>query len=155
MEAIYAGIALTGPTASEHSGPVEFPWTIAIEIAPLVGASAPFIGSYGNEQCMVTFGCIRRYASILAAMEARATFIKSLPATGQLELSQFAGGQTLYLIGAAWKAPMPAPVLMGRAVAFTFTFAVKTLTASYSEENIITDQDGEAILDENNEPITE
>lgn len=55
MEATYAGIPLTGPTPSEHSGPVSVPWDIAVQVEPIIRASAPFMASRGNRSADVDF----------------------------------------------------------------------------------------------------
>ena len=121
---------MTGPTPSEHAGTVELPLDMVNSITPLIGSSVPSIRAFGNQSYQVSIRCIRRYSSLLDAMEARAMFIAGLPREGQLELLQYSLGVTLTLVGDAWRAPNPTPVLAGRSLQLSFAFLVKTLAAA-------------------------
>lgn len=158
MIAYFAGQALTGPTDSEHTGPVDFPWDTQLEVIPIIRSAYARIAARGNQSGVVGFGCLRRYGSLLDAMEARALFVPGLPRTGQLELIQYAGGHTLVIFGQAGRAPTAAPVLHGRAVEFRFSFAVGRLLWTRIPGNqgdywdtleLLRDEAGELVLDEN------
>lgn len=131
MEAKYGDVMLTGPTLSEELGRCEIPLDLLIDEAPLVRGAAPSLRALGNQAHTITLTCIRRYASLIAAMEARAQFPRSLPLSGTLELTQTAGGVTIKHSGTALKAPCPTPVLMGRSVDFVFVFRCASLTTTY------------------------
>lgn len=158
MEALYNGIMLTGPTQSEHTGPIAFPWDRLVQIDPLVRGDEKFLADRGNDSCEVTFSCIRRYAGLLAAMDARTNFIRSLAGSGELEFSQYAGGSTLTIVGTAVKGSTPEPELDGRAVRFRFSFHVASFNTSTVEgigayarnENgsILRNEDGSPLLAE-------
>jgi hypothetical protein len=130
MEAIFNGIMLTGPTQSEHTGPIAFPWDRLVQIDPLVRGTGKFLADRGNDSSLVTFECLRRYSGLLAAMDARATFIRSLAGSGELELSQFAGGSTLTIVATAVRGSTPEPALIGIAVRFRFAFHITSLNTS-------------------------
>jgi len=155
MEAIYGGIALTGPTQSEHTGPVAMPWDRLLQIAPIFRADRKLILPRGNKSCQVGFSCVRRYASLLAAMDARAMFIDGLPGEGQLELLQFAGGDTLTIVGDAYLAPTPEPVLKGLAVQFTFAFVVPAFNSTTvpGEGAYLRNDNGSILRNDDGEPL--
>jgi len=125
MEAIYAGIPLTGPTQTEHTGPVDLPLDLLLQIDQLMRSEEPFIEARGNRMSPVGFSCTRRYENLLLAMDARAMFLRSLPESGVLELSQTTATGTLTIVAAARLDRCPSPTLSGRAVRFTFNFAAK------------------------------
>jgi hypothetical protein len=155
MEAIYGGIALTGPTQSEHTGPIAFPLDTLLQIAPIFRAQVKTVIPRGNDSFAISFSCIRRYASLLAAMDARAMFIKSLDRSGQLELVQFAGGSTLTIVGDAFRAATPEPVLKGVAVQFTFAFVVPSLNSSIvaGEGAYLRNDNGSILRNDDGEPL--
>lgn len=155
MEAKYAGIILTGPTDSEHCGRIEIPLDVATQVVPLVRSDAPYVASLGNQAHIVTIEITRRYASLLDAMQARASLPRSLPLTGQLELWQDSLASTLIITAAeAVKAACPSPVLIGRSVAYRFTFlcpviaAVQAITGS-----VLRAEDGSILYSEEGFPL--
>lgn len=146
---------LTGPTPSEHAGVVEIPNDLVVSITPLIGADSPSIRPLGNESHQVRITCIRRYPTMLDAMEARATFMRSLPRSGQLELFQYSLAATLTIVGeGAVRASSPTPVLQGRSLAFNFLFAVPLITAVQTlENNVLRGEGGTVLLNENSSPL--
>lgn len=154
MEVYYAGIALTGPTLIEHAGPIAKPRNLLVEVGPLVGADYAAIDSYGNSSMPISFSCVRQYASLLDAMEARGTFFESLPRTGQLELRQTFGGVTLYQVAArAVKASIPPPEMMTRAIRWTFQFVVPRLIATRETIDLVRNNDGTILLNNDGTPL--
>lgn len=155
MEAIFGGVALTGPTPSEQLGVVDLPTSLLAEVVPVIRAASPLLKVRGNESLSVRLRCVRRYASLLDAMAARATFMRSLARSGQLELTQESGGMRLTLLAEeAVRAPSPGPVLAGRAVEWEFVFLVKEFLPTFDEvAEFLRDEGGELITDQNGSPI--
>ncbi len=146
---------LTGPTPGEHAGVVEIGSELVVLIVPLIGGDSPSIRALGNEHHAVRLTCVRRYATILDAMGARATFVRGLARQGQLELFQYSLGATLTIVGNnAVRGPSPAPVLHGRSLAFTFAFAVPLIAATQTRENnVVRGEGGTVLLNENGSPL--
>ena len=146
---------LTGPTPSEHAGVVEIASDLVVSITPLIGGDSPSIRPLGNESHAVRITCIRRYATILDAMQARAVFMRGLARKGQLELFQYSLGATLTIVGLdAVRQPTPSPILTGRSLAFTFQFAVPLITAVQTlENNVLRGEGGSVLLNESGSPL--
>lgn len=155
MEATFGGIALTGPTPSEHLGLVEMPSSLIAEVIPILRAEQPLLRARGNESLQVRLRCVRRYASLLGAMEARAVFMRSLPRSGQLVLTQASGGFLLTLTAdGAVRAPSASPILMGRSLEWDFVFLANRFVSTVTEvASFLRDQSGEFITDSSGSPI--
>lgn len=146
---------LTGPTQSEHTGPVEFPWERLVQIDPIFRSERKYVKARGNRSSQITFSCLRRYDTLLAAMQARATLIDSLPGEGELELTQYAGGSTLTIVSTVVLASTPAPELIGRAVRFHFAFVATSLNSEIvaGEGAYLRNENGSIIRNEDGTPI--
>jgi len=153
MEATYAGIPLTGPTPSEHSGPVNIPWAVAVQTVALVRSERMYAGGLGNRLAGVEFSAVRRFGSTLDAMLARATFFAELPGEGELVLSQLDAGRMLTLTAQAVLGSAPAPELMGRACRFTWVFHVRDFAAVVATPGSLLTEEGAGLLSEEDAPI--